>query len=351
MPDDLARQLLEDTFYGEIDIDRQAEVESFETFNLPPSFSPTAKLVQWRLNIRYSGGSRPLDLVLLLPDNSQNSPIIISQNFCPNHNVIPFEGVRPPNNVGFDCSGRGVMGILMTSMFGRYIVNPPVEDILRRGYGFAAIYPSQVVPDQANAGQQILDTLFPDTPNRSGALAVWADLFSVAGQTIEDQFGGRTLIAYGHSRFGKTALLSGAWSDDIDIVVAHQSGTLGASALDDKEGEPLDALVKDYPHWPGPALEALATRPNSLPVRPSNLLSLLAEKPVLLGNARRDVWSDPWGAFTESKSAWESDFGADDPSDFRPDDTKAYWLRPGTHGVVKEDWPAFLDFLDAHTTR
>ena len=26
----------------------------------------------------------------------------------------------------------------------------------------------------------------------------------------------------------------------------------------------------------------------------------------------------------------------------------AFWIRPGTHGVVKEDWPAFLEFLDAH---
>ena len=39
---------------------------------------------------------------------------------------------------------------------------------------------------------------------------------------------------------------------------------------------------------------------------------------------------------------------AQDPKDFIPSDRHAYWIRPGTHGVVKEDWPAFLEFLDAH---
>ena len=34
--------------------------------------------------------------------------------------------------------------------------------------------------------------------------------------------------------------------------------------------------------------------------------------------------------------------------DFRPADEIASWIRPGTHGVVEEDWPAFLAFLDAH---
>jgi len=33
---------------------------------------------------------------------------------------------------------------------------------------------------------------------------------------------------------------------------------------------------------------------------------------------------------------------------FDPQAELSFWLRRGTHGIVKEDWPAFLDFLDAH---
>jgi len=35
-------------------------------------------------------------------------------------------------------------------------------------------------------------------------------------------------------------------------------------------------------------------------------------------------------------------------NDFIPSDDLSFWIRPVTHGVVEEDWPAFLKFLRAH---
>lgn len=351
LPDATARALLQSEIYGTLDLNPTVEIISFEQ-RPADALTSTATVTQWRLRIGYGAAARDLDLVLVLPEspqtNAPRAPIIIAQSFCPNNDVIALPGVRAPDENGFSCAGGGVMGSLMGYFFGRYIVQPPLQDILDRGYGFATLYPSQFVPDRRAGGDDALESLFPEHHNRPGALAVWSNLFGVAAQTIEARFGDSTMVAYGHSRFGKTALLSGAWSDDIDAVIAHQSGTLGASALDDKDGEPLGALLDSYPQWAGPGLTRYRDRPNSLPVRPADLLALTGDKPVLLGNARRDVWSDPWGAFKEANAAWGDDFGARNPVDFRPQDKKAYWLRPGTHGVVKEDWPAFLDFLDAH---
>lgn len=348
LPETTARALLQTEIYGALDLNPAVEILSFEQHPADGLLSD-ATLTQWRLRIDYGAAARELDLVLVLPVSAPSAPIIISQNFCPNHDVIPLPGVRAPDDVGFSCSGGGLAGSLMGYFFGRYIVEPPLQEILDRGYGFAATYPSQFVPDRRDAGHAALEDLFPDHRNRPGALAVWSDLFGIAARTMDARFGERPMIAYGHSRFGKTALLAGAWSDDIDAVIAHQSGTLGASALDDKAGEPLGAILDSYPQWAGPGLSRYRDSPNSLPIRPANLLALTGDKPVLLGNARRDVWSDPWGAFKEAKAAWGDAFGARDPVDFRPQDHKAYWLRPGTHGVVKEDWPAFLDFLDANS--
>jgi hypothetical protein len=347
MPQMRARSLLETELYGQIDLSPDVEIVSFEQ-RPSETLESSATIAQWRLRIGYGAATRDIDLVLVLPTDIPTAPIILSQNFCPNNDVIPLTGIRAPDDVEFNCSGGGIFGMLMGNVFGRYIVQPPLQDILDRGYGLAAMYPSQFVPDRSDSGLAVLDELFPDHPNRPGALAVWSNVFGLAAETIETQFGERPMIAYGHSRFGKTALLAGAWSDDVDAVIAHQSGTLGASALDDKDGEPLDALIEGYPHWSGLGLRRYKDRPNSLPVRPADLLALTADKPVLLGNARRDVWSDPWGAYKEAKAAWGDALSATTPSDFRPNDTKAYWLRPGTHGVVKEDWPAFLDFLDAN---
>jgi len=119
----------------------------------------------------------------------------------------------------------------------------------------------------------------------------------------------------------------------------------------DETGESLRQLVKNYPHWLKPSTSQYANVPRSLPTDSHALLAYLSPKPVLLGNARRDVWSDPEGAFQAAKWAANNTaqtFSAARLDDFEPKDDITIWTRPGTHGVVKEDWPAFLKFLDAH---
>jgi len=119
----------------------------------------------------------------------------------------------------------------------------------------------------------------------------------------------------------------------------------------DKTGESLAQLVKTYPHWLKPSASQYANNPRTLPTDSHALLAKLASKPVLLGNARRDVWSDPEGAFQAAKWAANNtlqSFSATRLDEFKPQDDITIWTRPGTHGVVKEDWIAFLEFLDAH---
>jgi hypothetical protein len=180
---------------------------------------------------------------------------------------------------------------------------------------------------------------------------VWASLSTALANEFKAEDPTRPIIAYGHSRYGKTALLAGAYSGSIDAIIAHQSGTAGASLMRDETGESLAQLVKTYPHWLKPSASQYANDSRTLPTDSHALLAKLASKPVFLGNARRDIWSDPEGAFQAAKWAAHNTsqtFSAIRLNDFKPADDIAIWTRPGTHGVVKEDWPAFLEFLDAH---
>ena len=303
-------------------------------------------LWNWDLQLTYPGGAREVLVAAVMPDEPASAPVFSTQNFCPTQDVLPDDIMPPKPEGGFDCSGGGVGAWLMKGVFGRHIVEPPIDDILERGFGIVAVYPSEVVPDSARAGSLALAELFPEG-DRPGALALWAGLHDVVAEVVVDEFGERDIIAYGHSRYGKTALLAGAWFDSIDGVIAHQSGTLGSSDMRDREGEPLSALVRAYPHWGRADLVSRAGDPSRLP-RPAQLLQLLGDKPVLQGNAQRDVWSDPTGAWTESLAAWGDRFGAPTPGTFDASANKAFWLRPGTHGVVKEDWEAFLDWAEAN---
>ncbi|MEL7488985.1 MAG: hypothetical protein AAGJ87_17460 [Pseudomonadota bacterium] len=138
-------------------------------------------------------------------------------------------------------------------------------------------------------------------------------------------------------------------------MIAHQSGTGGASLNRRKKGESVKAITSSYPHWFSRVYASYAGREEEMPVDQHHLIALVAPRPVLLGNARRDVWSDPNGAFRAAIGAdpvYEllGAEGLDQPrlNAFNPAADVAFWIRPGTHGVVKEDWPAFLTFLDAH---
>ena len=322
-------------------------------------FDDTARIetMTFRLTNPENSEHREFGFVLVNPKkNDPNTPLILMQNFCPNHDVIPVESIPIPNDISFSCSGEGIMNDLMRFWFGRYIVSPPIKDILGSGYAIGILFPSEFIPDGPIAGRSELDTFFSDIEerHRPGALISWAKQSVLLAEHFKEKEY-KTVITYGHSRYGKTALLAAAYSDEIDGVISHQSGTAGASLFRDKPGETLSDVVYGYPHWLSRAAEEYMDTPEALPLDQHHLLALIAPRPVLLGNARRDVWSDPEGAFRAAKGAskvyeiyGEDGLEQDKLNEFNAEANLSFWLRPGTHGIVEEDWPVFLEFLNAH---
>jgi hypothetical protein len=245
---------------------------------------------------------------------------------------------------------------LETYVFGRYICTPPVEELLDAGYAVATIFPSEFIPDRREEGLAELRRLSGDggdEETRWGAIAAWGWAYSRMIDVLEQdaRLDRNAMIVWGHSRYAKSALVAAAYDARIDGVIAHQSGTGGASLNAGKKGESIKSITQSYPHW-----FARTYREDNLGGYDQHmLLALIAPRPILLGNARRDVWSDPNGAFRAGLGAdpvYEL-YGARglDQTGLKPYDPTAgiaFWIRPGTHGVVKEDWPAFLAFLDAH---
>ena len=301
-------------------------------------------------NYAVSHGQSPQDLeiIVVTPNNAPNAPLIISQNFSSNATVISVDGESPLLGKK---RNTGILWPVFTYFFGRHIVEPPLEDIVDRGYGFVAMHTPDYVADRAELGTSQLDSIFGQRSDRPGALTVWASLTAALADEFKIQDPSRPIIAYGHSRYGKTALLAAAYSRSVDAAVSHQSGTAGASLMRDKTGESVKDVIRGYPHWLIPSASKFAENPKALPSDAHALLAFISPKPILLGNARRDVWSDPEGAYQAAKWASQNTdqvFSATGLDDFKPADDIAIWTRPGTHGIVKEDWPTFLDFLDAH---
>lgn len=294
-------------------------------------------------------GQSPRDFtfVLLSPKNAAGPvPVIMMETFCPNHAVVPLEGISKPEGDYFDCSGGGILGSIFGYFFGRYITTPPLEEILSRGYAVATTYSSTFVPDRASTALPLLRGQYKN----ARAIGMWAYQFGAMAEVLEADPRYDATVTFGHSRYGKSALVAAAFYPQIDGVIAHQSGTGGASLSRGKDGETVAQITQSYPHW----FSANYTD-NNLTIDQHHLLALIAPRPILLGNAKRDVWSDPEGAFIAARGATpayvalgKTGLAAQRLNDYRPNDDIAFWIRPGTHGIVKEDWPAFLAFMDAH---
>lgn len=279
-------------------------------------------------------------------------PVILMETFCPRWSTIPDASLT---GAPAEMEKRGGFS-LETYVFGRYICTPPVEEILGAGYAIATVFPSEFVPDRREEGLAELRRLtagYADDETRLGAIGAWGWAYSRMIDVLEQdpKFDQRAMIAWGHSRYAKSALVAAAFDPRIDGVIAHQSGTGGASLNAEKKGESIKGITGNYPHW-----FARSYREDNLDGYDQHmLLALIAPRPILLGNARRDVWSDPNGAFRAGLGAdpvYElyGVRGLDQQSlkSYDPSAEIAFWIRPGTHGVVREDWPAFLQFLDAH---
>lgn len=347
----------EQSVYGSFPSALELELGSTKLLKTTAQF-PDAKIQHSLLEVRNPKNDQTaiVDFVLISPIKPERPRgLILTQNFCPNHDVLPISDMPEPVNAGNNCPDGGVFSRIMLYFFGRYIVSPPFETILSEGYAIGLMHPPQFITDDAETARNQLDNFFSnyEETSRPGALMSWAALSVKTADLLKDDFS--SIITMGHSRYGKTALLAAVFSDNIDAVISHQSGTGGASLFRGNPGETLADITGSYPHWFGAQAPSFAANPAQLPLDQHYLLALIAPKPVFLGNAQRDVWSDPNGAFQAAHAASaiyelysQTGMTAEQLDQFRPDDIVTYWIRPGTHGITEEDWPAFLEFLNRH---
>ncbi|MEM9668350.1 MAG: alpha/beta hydrolase [Pseudomonadota bacterium] len=296
---------------------------------------------------------------------SRPAPLIVSQTFSQNPSVLRQYDLHPGplmENPPENGEGPGGFGIgLIHFIFGSYIQKAPLDEYLQRGYAFANFYAGEIVPDRGEAGRAALEQ-FPamaDGRRPTGTVAAWAAGYFAAIDVLDadPRIDTSHTAVFGHSRHGKSALVAGGWDDRIELVISHQSGTGGASLNREKPGESVKQITKNYPHWFDPAYALYAEDLDALPVDQHMLLALNAPRRVLIGNGRRDVWSDPNGAFRAAlgaNPAWEAfdkaGLAQSGLRNFDPSADVAFHMRPGGHGIIRADIDAFLAFLDASFT-
>ena len=101
-------------------------------------------------------------------------------------------------------------------------------------------------------------------------------------------------------------------------------------------------------------------QPERLPFDQDCLIALCAPRPVLLGAAVKDTWTNPDGAFEMLRAAdgayrltgAEGLAATTMPgANVLIDSDLGYFIRPGGHSMTRGDWKVFLDFADKHLAR
>jgi len=299
-----------------------------------------------------------IDLLIYLPHAALTSPapIFTFLNFGGNHTIHADPTIKLPKSyINPDQLPAAVQRGAKASRF-------IVEQIVARGYGLATIYHADVDPDFDDGFQNglhpLLDGPLIRTRDAWGSIGAWAWALSRAMDYFEtdDQIDQTRVAVGGHSRLGKTALWAGAQDQRFAVVISNNSGCTGAAISRGKQGETIEAINREFPHWFCHNYRAYNRKEDELPVDQHMLLGLIAPRPLYVCSSTEDEWADPVAEFNSCVQASPvyqlfGQVGIPSYEMPTPDEPLltgniGYHLRTGKHDLTAYDWRCFMDFAD-----
>jgi hypothetical protein len=301
-----------------------------------------------------------IHLLMVTPNHrSGPAPVFVGMNFSGNHALVSDTNV--PITVPTPPPARpGTTSPYRLAERGSQIHVWELEQSIDRGYAVATYFCGDVEPDSTNAAGGVRETIRPVRATDDwGTIAAWAwGLQRVIDYLSRDGDIDKARIAVvGHSRLGKAAILAGAFDERVALVVPLQAGCGGTAPSRSNVGESVQRINRAFPHWFCGEFKKFSDDPTRLPFDQDCLIALCAPRPVLLGSATEDTWSNPMGAFEMLKAATpvyrllgaEGLAATTAPAEnVLIDSNVGYFIRPGKHSMATVDWKYILDFADKH---
>jgi hypothetical protein len=300
-------------------------------------------------------GTPPIRLLVVVPNGRKGLvPVFVGMNFCGNHALVDDPKVHLPE--GWMYPGYpGVKDNRATEEGrGKQADVWALDQSIARGYAVVTFYNGDVDPDVARSRGGLRPWLkSPET----GTIAAWAWGLQRAVDYVQKNpdLDAKRVIAVGHSRLGKAALLAAAFDERIALCIPLQAGCGGTAPSRGKVGESVKRITTSFPHWFTPLFAEFGDRPERLPFDQNCLTALVAPRPVLFSNATEDAWANPAGQFEVLKAA-EPVYqllgaGGLEAKTMPPENELSagvlgYYIRPGKHSMTRGDWKVFLDYTD-----
>ena len=247
----------------------------------------------------------------------------------------------------------------------RYI---PVEEITDAGYALVVlVYKDVVNDDHFGDFSDGLGAYFgvnkDRKPDEWGKIGMWAYAASRVMDYLvneRDDIDTDKVAVMGHSRLGKTALWCAAQDERFAAALSNDSGYGGAASSKHGTGERVtDFVVGGSWDWFCENFKDYADeKEDHKPYDQSFLLALVAPRLLCVSSAVLDLEADPLAEFLTSYNAsraWEllgkKGLVCEDRKpavgDLWIDGHVCYHLRDHGHALSREEWGAFIKFLDS----
>jgi len=189
------------------------------------------------------------------------------------------------------------------------------QQTLAKGWGYALLYPRSFQADGSGGNLQrgIIGLCNRGQPRKLddwGALRAWAwgaarllDYFE-SDKAVD----AKHVAVSGHSRFGKTALVTMAYDSRFAAAYVNSSGAGGADLARRRFGEQLENIAGGEYYWmAGNYIKYAGTlTPADIPVDMHELIALCAPRPVFISGGTLkggDGWADVDGTFLAESAA------------------------------------------------
>lgn len=238
------------------------------------------------------------------------------------------------------------------------------EEIADRGFAvFSFCYNDVSVdnPDMKLMRDKLGKYLLPKrrAKNSPGKIAMWAWFAMRIMDYIEnlDTIDHDNVAVVGHSRLGKTALLTGAFDERFKYVISNCSGCAGAAITRGKIGEQVPRIASFFPHWFCQNYLDNADNFESRNYDQNFLMALSVPRHILVGSAEEDLWADPTSEFLclaetnrvyalYGKNGLVHNDEIPAPGSVLSDGDASYHHRHGKHYFSREDWHVYMDYIE-----
>ncbi|HMI04828.1 MAG TPA: hypothetical protein VK541_20235 [Pedobacter sp.] len=301
-----------------------------------------------------------MDILIYLPNKVKKPGLILQLGFNGNQTLSNDSAVKL--STSWVANSKTAVNNKATEDSRGKTPNKDVEMILRRGYGFATIYCGDIDPDFDDGFKNGVHALYPElqgSGDNFSTIGAWAWGLHRALDYIETDknINAKKVAVFGFSRLGKAALWAGATDERFAMVLSNESGAGGVKIFRRGKGEDIKHLCNSFPHWFDANFRKYIGKDTILSFDQHLVVSMIAPRPIAIGSAEGDQYSDPEGEFLGGVYAtpvYELLGSNGLPVTQMPGLNEPvtgqiqYHIRPGNHAVLTYDWEQYLNFMDKY---